>query len=73
MAEGIETPLLGQQLLVGHWVDRMWEAERRAETEEQMIKYLICRLRPVELCTKTKTELPYTMYFLLTLPTEWLS
>lgn len=33
VAEGVEAPLLGQQLLVRHWVDGMREAERGAEQE----------------------------------------
>lgn len=35
MAEGVETPLLGQQLLVRHRVDVMGEAERGAEPRGQ--------------------------------------
>lgn len=33
VAEGIETPLLGQQLLVCHRVDGVREAERGTESE----------------------------------------
>lgn len=33
MAEGVETPLLGQQLLIRHGVDGMREAERGTEQE----------------------------------------
>lgn len=31
VAEGVDRPMLGQQLLVRHWVDGMREAERGAE------------------------------------------
>lgn len=34
VAEGVETPLLGQQLLVRHGIDGVGEAERWANGEE---------------------------------------
>lgn len=35
VAEGAQTPLLGQELLVRHWVDVRGEAERGTDQEEQ--------------------------------------
>lgn len=37
MAEGVETPLLGQQLLVGHRVDGMREAKRGADASNRKV------------------------------------
>lgn len=41
VAESIETPLLGQQLLVRHWIDGMWEAERGAGQQGKGNSYLV--------------------------------
>lgn len=37
MAEGVETSLLGQQLLVGHRVDGVGEAERGADSSDREV------------------------------------
>lgn len=34
VTEGTEAPLLGQELLVGHGVDWMWEGKRWAAAQE---------------------------------------
>ena len=41
VAEGIDSPLLGQQLLVCHWIDGMRETERGAGKKGKGNSYLV--------------------------------